>query len=291
MSRLSAGDIAAGRRLFTAGSYVRLGEVLPRLLAGAGRSAEQGPAGAAQAARVWVLASQLAVKQDRTETAGAYAQRAGAAARRSGDPVVLAAAARAAATPLRRTGRTDEALHLLEEARIYLTASGQATAAGLDAAGMAALTASYTAAQAHRAPLARELAGQAEEIAHHLAGRPRTEAGRPWELTADQCALYRIGIHRCLGDLDTALAAARRLQPAQLPTAERRARAATDTARALFAAGDITGAFTQLRLIELTAPLEARRPSVRALTRQVAELRPGLPGLSDYTQRTGRRRG
>ncbi len=101
--RLSTGDIAASRRLFTAGSYVRLGEVLPRLLVAAGRSAEQGPAGAAKAARVWVLASQLAVKQDRTETAGAYAQQAGAAARRSGDPVVLAAAARAAATPLRRT--------------------------------------------------------------------------------------------------------------------------------------------------------------------------------------------
>ncbi|MFF3208330.1 hypothetical protein [Streptomyces sp. NPDC002962] len=35
-------------------------------------------------------------------------------------------------------------------------------------------------------------------------------------------------IHRQIGDLDTALAAARRLRPAQLPTAERRARAATD---------------------------------------------------------------
>lgn len=281
--RLSAGDVAAARRLFAAGAYTRLNAVLPLLLAAAARSTEQGPAGAARAAGVWVLASQLAVKQGRTEPAGTYAERAGAAARRSGDPVALAAAARAAATPLRRTDRTDEALHLLEEAHTHLTASSRPTTADLEAAGMAALTAAYTAAQAHR-PAAYEFAAQAEEITHHLARRPDA-AGLRRELTEAQCALYRIGIHRHLGDLDTALAHAHRLRPAHLPTAERRARAATDTARALFDAGDAAAAFTQLRLVELAAPLEARRPSVRALTTQVAELRPDLPGLSDYAHR------
>ncbi|MFF8786684.1 hypothetical protein [Streptomyces sp. NPDC015125] len=68
---LSAGDVAAGRRLFAAGAYTRLDEVLPLLLAAAARSMDQGPAGAARAAGVWVLASQLAVKQGRTEAAGA----------------------------------------------------------------------------------------------------------------------------------------------------------------------------------------------------------------------------
>lgn len=105
---------------------------------------------------MWVLASQLAVKQDRTEAAGGYASRAGAAARRSGDPVVLAAAARAAATPLRRTGRTAEALHLLNEARLHLTTGSRPTAAELDAAGMVALTAAYTAAQAHQPATAHD---------------------------------------------------------------------------------------------------------------------------------------
>ncbi|MFF3208331.1 hypothetical protein [Streptomyces sp. NPDC002962] len=52
--------------------------------------------------------------------------------------MVLAAAARAAATPLRRTGRTTEALYLLNEARLHLTAGSRPTAAGLDAAGMVA---------------------------------------------------------------------------------------------------------------------------------------------------------
>jgi hypothetical protein len=150
---------------------------------------------------------------------------------------------------------------------------------------MAALTAAYTAAQAHLPATAGDFAAQADQTAARLARLPYA-AGRPRELTAGQCTLYRIGIHRHLGDLDTALAHARRLHPAQLPTAERRARAATDTARALLDAGDPAGAFAQLRLVELAAPLEARRPSVRALTARIAELRPGLPGLSDYAHRT-----
>ncbi|MGC5266726.1 transcriptional regulator [Streptomyces cyaneofuscatus] len=282
---MSAGDVAAARRLFAASAYTRLGKVLPLLLAAAARSAEQGPAVAARAACVWVLASQLAVKQGHTGPAGAYAEKAAAAARRSGDPVVLAAAARAAATPLRRTGRTNEALLLLAEGRAHLLAGTHPAAAELQAAGMTALTAAYTAAQAHRSALARDFVAQAEENTLRLARHPHT-ASRPRELTADQCALYGIGIHRHLGDIDTALAHARRLRPAHLPTAERRARAATDTARALIDASDAAGAFAQLHLVELAAPLEARRPSVRALTAQVAELRPDLPGLSDYAQRT-----
>lgn len=45
--------------------------------------------------------------------------------------------------------------------------------------------------------------------------------------------------------------------------------------RELRDAHDPAGAFTQLRLIELAAPHEARRPSVRALTARVAGHRPG----------------
>ncbi|WP_431985267.1 transcriptional regulator [Streptomyces qinglanensis] len=285
---LSAGDVAAARRLFAAGAYTRLGEVLPLLLAAAEHSAEQGPAGAARAARaagVWVLASQLAVKQGRTGPAGAYAERAGTAATRSGDPVVLAAAARAAATPLRRTGRTDEALLLLAEARTHLLSGARPAAADLEAAGLAALTAAYTAAQAHRPALARDFAARAEETTLRLARHPHTP-GRPRELTAGQCALYGIGIHRHLGDVDTALAHARRLRPDRLLTAERRARAATDTARVLLDAGDAAGAFAQLRMVEAAAALEACRPAVRALTVHVAGLRPGLPGLGGFVART-----
>ncbi|MFF7369802.1 transcriptional regulator [Streptomyces tricolor] len=278
-------DLAAARTLFAAGAYGRLGQLLQLLLDGAEHEVRTGPAGAARAAGVWVLASQLAVKQGRIGAAGGYAGLAGAAARRAGDPLVLAAAARAAATPLRRTGRTAEALALLEEARAHLTAGPRPTAAALDAAGMAALTAAYTAAQAHQPSAAREFADEADQTALRLA-RHRNADGRPLTLSAGQCTLYRIGIHRLLGDIDTALAHARRLEAEILPTAERRSRAATDTARALLDADDAAGAFAQLRLVELAAPAEACRPSVRALTAEVAEARPGLAGLEAYVHRT-----
>lgn len=55
-----------------------------------------------------------------------------------------------------------------------------------------------------------------------------------------------------------------------------RRRANTPTARVAWA-GD-SGTL-------LAAPLEARRPSVHAPNAQVAELRPDLPGLSDYAHR------
>ncbi|MFJ2217969.1 transcriptional regulator [Streptomyces sp. NPDC101062] len=282
-ARLSAGDVALGRRLFAAGAYEDLGRLLPLLLAGAEGSAQEGPSGAARAAGVWVLAARLAIKQGRLEEAGAHAVRAGSAAHRSGDAVVLAGAARAAAPTLRRTGRAGQALALLEEAHAELTAGARPTAAGLDAVGMVALTAAYTAAQAHLPGLARDFTARAEETADHLATHPADELR---ELSEAQCALYRIGIHRHLGDVDTALAYATALQPAGLLTPERRARAATDTARTLLDADDLPGAFAQLRLVELAAPDEARRPAVRALTARIAEHRPALPGLAGYARRT-----
>ncbi|MCE0444584.1 hypothetical protein LT493_02025 [Streptomyces tricolor] len=74
--------------------------------------------------------------------------------------------------------------------------------------------------------------------------RPPTVA-RPRELRAVQCALYRFRIHRHLGDVDTALAHASRPRAARLPIAERSARIATDTTRALLGAGDAAGVFAR----------------------------------------------
>lgn len=150
---------------------------------------------------------------------------------------------------------------------------------------MVELTAAYTAAQAHQAALARDFADAADETARRLASRPYDDGRRPL-LSDGQCTLYRIGIHRHLGDVDTALAHAARLDPRALPTGERRARAATDTARALLDTGDIAGAFDQLRRVEAAAPGEARRPSVRALTAEVAVARPNLASLDAFIDRT-----
>jgi hypothetical protein len=283
--RLEDGDLVAARGLFAAGEYGRLRQVLPVLLARAREAEVTGPVGAGRAAGVWVLVSQLAVKEGALETAAAFAAQAGAAARRSGRPVVLAAAARAAATPLRRSGRADQALQLLEEAHDQLGAVLRPSPAALDASGMVALTASYTAAQARMPSAAGEFVAWAEQIAARLAhASTRSLAGG--ELSPAQCALYRVGIHRELGDIDRALAYAAHLDPAVLPTPERRARAATDAARALLAAGNVSAAFAQLQAVEQAAPQEARRPSVRALTADVAARRPDLPGVTAFARRT-----
>ncbi|MEU9669838.1 hypothetical protein AB0E25_30515 [Streptomyces bobili] len=76
-----------------------------------------------------------------------------------------------------------------------------------------------------------------------------------------------VGIHWKLGDVDGALAYTVDLVPAALPAPERRTRAATDTARALVAVGDVPATSVQLQRVERTAPLTSR-------TLAPAELRP-----------------
>lgn len=282
---LDEGDLPAARRLFAAGRYDRLHQMLPGMIARASESERTDPVGASRAAGVWVLVSQLAAKEAEMGTAAAFAVRAGTAARRSGRPELLAAAARAAATPLRRTGRADTALQLLAEAHDELGTAPRPSAAVLDASGMVALTAAYTAAQARMPAVAEQFASLAEQTAARLLrDRGRVPAGA--ELSPAQCVLYRVGIHQKLGDVDRALAYAAGLEPTALTTPERRARAATDTARALLTAGDVATAFVQLQLVERAAPQEARRPSVRALTAEVAARRPDLPGVTAFARRT-----
>ncbi|MEV4229686.1 hypothetical protein AB0J81_21815 [Streptomyces bobili] len=67
-----------------------------------------------------------------------------------------------------------------------------------------------------------------------------------------------MGIHWELGDVDGALAYTVDLVPAALPAPERRPRAATDTARALVAVGDVPATSVQLQRVERTAPLTSR---------------------------------
>jgi hypothetical protein len=271
---LRAEDIAAARRMFTSGRYDELQRRMPGMLAMAHDTAMTGPLGAGRAAQLLVLAFQLAVKGGRIRDAATYAETAALTARRSGRPVLLAAAARAAATPLRRSGRADQALQLLDEARTHLI-DAHPSAPVLDAAGMLALTAAYTAAQSHLPATALQFAALAVHTADQLTRLAAPTGQTSWELSAPQCTLYRIGVHRELGDPDTALAHARRLNTAELPSPERRARAATDTARALLAMGDITGAIAQLQQVRAAAPQEALRPSLQALTGEIAERRSG----------------
>ncbi|MER5372691.1 hypothetical protein [Streptomyces sp. NPDC002553] len=132
-------------------------------------------------------ASLLAVKQGR-EPASAYAERASVAARRSGNPVVPAAAARAAATAVRRTSRTDEVLLLLHEAHAHLAASPR-HGRRLEAAGLCGAYRRQGPPDCHRPCLRRQAAQTATRFA-----QPRlVELAAPLEATVPRCARWLLG--------------------------------------------------------------------------------------------------
>ncbi|WNI20013.1 transcriptional regulator [Actinacidiphila sp. ITFR-21] len=231
-----------------------------------------------------ILASELSVKAGDSETAWSHAQEALAAAGVCGDPAVLADATRICATPLRRQGRAGDAVLLLEGTLRRLDAeSPRATPVVLTAAGSLALSAAYSAALAGQKATALELVERAQDAADRLVTPARRRSG---ELSSQQVQLYQVGVHHLLGQDRTAVRIARQIDPRALPTPERRARLATDTARALVALDAHDEAFTALLSIEAAAPEDAGRPSVRALTSELLTRRPALPGLRDFAVRT-----
>ncbi|WP_405968837.1 hypothetical protein OG613_45110 (plasmid) [Streptomyces sp. NBC_00015] len=166
---LRAGDVAAARRrMLTPGRYTQLRQTLSVLLPAVHGAATTCPVGAGREALLLVLASRLAVEQGRIDDA--------ALARPVGRPELLAAAAQAATTPLRHTGRigrTGQALRLHDEARTHLS-DARPSAPVLDVAGTLALTA----AQARLPAPALRYAALAEQTADHLARLVAGPAGQ-----------------------------------------------------------------------------------------------------------------
>ncbi|MER5355536.1 hypothetical protein ABT093_35065 [Kitasatospora sp. NPDC002551] len=107
------------------------------------------------------------------------------------------------------------------------------------------------------------------------------------EATAEQCALYRVGIATALGDPDAGVQYALDLDPTRLPTKERQARYFTDTARMWDALGEDRRTYEALLAMERVAPEEVRRPSVRAVTACLVHSPARLPGLRPFAARTG----
>lgn len=283
-----AAALTRARADFRAARYDRLRTTLPALLSGA--EAERDAASGlrreranAALARAHVIATEVAVK-DSADYAWVTADRALTAARASGSPVAVGEAARVLAITMRRSGRIASAVQLLT-----------ATAAGFDgddgAEALAVrtsllLTAAYTAATGGDASGAHSLIEEAQETAGRV---PPGLAGALFtvEATAEQCALYRIGLATALGDPDTGVRHALGLDPARLPTAERRARYFTDTARMWDALGEDRHTYNALLAMERTAPEEVRRPSVRAITARLVHSPTRLPGLRPFAARTG----
>ena len=277
--------LSAAHREFTAAKYVALGQRLPGLLASA-EATRDGASGRAReqahgaVARSYVLATELALKQH-ADVAWVAADRALAAARASGDPVVVGEAARVLAITMRRAGRSGAAVDLLRRTAGSLDgAEGQAVGSTL------LMTAAYTAACAGERSDALDLIGEAEQSVVRIPKLPGQELFTV-DATPEQADLYWVGVHNALGTPDEAVGYAARIDARRLPTAERRARLGTDTARMWQQLGDHKRTFAALRLVEQAAPEEARRPALRAMTAGLMYGPVQLPGLREFAQRTG----
>jgi hypothetical protein len=97
--------------------------------------------------------------------------------------------------------------------------------------------------------------------------------------------LYRLGIHWSLGETGAALRAARKLNPAQFPTPERRARMFTDLARVWEQAGQHEQAIGALLSAYSHAASEVRdRSAIRVFALELARQHPTASGADRLTR-------
>jgi hypothetical protein len=232
-------------------------------------------------ARAYVLAAELALKQH-SDSAWVAADRALSAARASGHPVPIGEASRVLAITMRRSGRCPAAVRLLTQEAADLDVGRSPTGT---VRTTLLLTAAYTAAGGRDRATALGLLDEAQEETE------RHRCAVPGLFTVDvsqtQVDVYRIGVLNALGTPDEGVKVAARLNIDSMPTAERRARAWTDTARMWHALGDQPQTFAALRRVEREAPQEARRPALRALTADLLYLPARVPGVREFAARTG----
>ncbi|MCW2943496.1 MAG: binding protein with helix-turn-helix domain [Actinoallomurus sp.] len=280
------------RALFQAARYDQLSAELPNLIATATATREDADtderlATDALLADTYIVASGFMVKLNDDHLAWATADRAAQAAATSGDMLTLADAQRSVATVMRRTGRLDRARALLIQAADQIAPSRTAAAEQVSMYGTLLQVASYTAAVDGDRGLAGELITAAKTAAMRL-GRDANHRHTAFGPT--NVALYQVSIAQVLGDNGTAIAHAKSVNPAVIPTAERRGRYWIDVARAWHQWGKPEACYRSLLAAERAAPGEVRyRPPVRRMTADLLRVdrRGTLPGLRAFAARVG----
>lgn len=280
------------RRLFQDARYDRLSAELPNLIATATATREHADGDErrpidASVADAYIVASGFMVKLGDDELAFATADRAAQAAAASGDPLTLADARRGIATVMRRTGHPDRARALLIIAADDIDPGRGATPEQLSMYGTLLQVAAYTSAVDGDRDQAHELI----TAAHATAARLGHDANhRHTVFGPTNVALYQVSIAQVLGDNGIAIACAKTINPAQIPTAERQGRYWIDVARAWHQWGKPEACYRALRAAERAAPAEVRyRPPVHRMTTDLlrADRRVTLPGLRAFASRVG----
>jgi transcriptional regulator with XRE-family HTH domain len=241
--------------------YASLGRRLPGLLDRA-----QAAGDPVVAADAWSLSTEYLIKVNNDDLALITSDRAAAAAAASEDPLTIAGAQWGRCIALRHSGRSRTAYTIVADAAAKLAdETGLATAEQLGTYGHLFLCAGYTAASSGDAARAEDYMAEAEATA----GRFSTDrAYGMWYFGPAQAGLYRLSTEYALGNIGGALDAARRVKPAQLPSAERRARYWIDLARVYGLDGDQTRLAGAIHNAYAAAPAEVTtRPVVRELAR------------------------
>ncbi len=283
--------LAVARSEFAACRYLPLADRLPVLLGAAEATAADRPDPAAQGvlAESYNLATRALIKLEASGLEWLSADRALHAARTGEDPLTLAEAQRLIASVARRAGHHDRAQALTLAAADHLDVTRRnAPPQHLAMYGSLYCSAGYAAARAGDRDRANDLLTEADNAVARLAGDPERHRAAMANLVS-----HKVSAAYLLGDAGTALAHARSLPPAAIPTTERRARLLVDTAMAYAQWDKPDQAYRTLLAAERAAPGEIRtRNAVRHLVtdlmaspRQAAM--PGLPALAGRVHAAG----
>jgi transcriptional regulator with XRE-family HTH domain len=270
-SRVTAGAVRAGLdgalADFRDSRYGRLSVTLPRLIsaghvlaAGGGSPAERD----ALLAGIYTLTTRTLIKLDDQQLGWMAADRARVLASGGGDPLAVGEAARNLAVLARKAGWHEQAASIALSAASSPLLAGESPRLTAER-GLLVQSAAYTAARAGDRDGMRELTDKAASVAARFEGQVllRDHGGG---FTSATVELHRVSAENYAGDPGAAVAAARRIDPAALPTTERRARYWTDTARAYSNWGRRGDCVDALLAAERAAPEEIHaRPAVRDL--------------------------
>ncbi|WP_367141017.1 MULTISPECIES: XRE family transcriptional regulator [Streptomyces] len=256
-------DLARAFTDFHACAYGSLAIQLPRLICAA--HARAGGAGDdGLLAHSYLLATRMLIKLDEQQLGWMAADRARQTAETTGQPLLVAEAARQLAVPARKADWYEQALSLA------LAAAGHPTLHGTDPAlaaqrGLLIRSAAYTAATSSDAIGMRELTGEAAAIAREL-GTAAVLRDHGGGFSSTTVQLHLISAENSTGDPSAALAAANAVAPGSLPSTERRARYYTDVATAFARSGRRDDCIRALLAAEHHAPEETHaRPAVKSL--------------------------
>jgi transcriptional regulator with XRE-family HTH domain len=265
-----AAHLRRARAAFAAGRYQQAGRALPALIATARDLA--GPRAQPQdlitLAATYDLATDVLMKFGHDAIAALAADRSLGAARDSQDALAIAHATRMTCQVLRHVGKSATAQDMTLHAADNLACADTRSPRHLAAYASLLCTAAYTAAVAGDRTRALELITDAHQAAHHATTPP---AGERPACDAATVTGYHVSVLHALGDAGHATHLAASLNPAALPTAERRARLRVDEARAWHQWGKYDNAFHALLDGYRHAPEEIRdRPAIRALVADLA---------------------